>query len=303
MGGNLRAAQKAVALMPQRLALGTVQFGLPYGIANRQGQVSLAEATAILAQAKDHGLDTLDTAIAYGESEMRLGQIGVSGWRIVSKLPRLPADCTDVGGWVAKSVSASLARLRVPSLDGLLLHHSADLLGPRREELYAAVMGAKAGGLTRKIGVSIYDPQELDSIDARFVLDLVQAPFNVLDRRFATSGWLNRLKERGAEVHTRSVFLQGLLLLSQDERPARFDRWRALWDMWDGWLAQTGLSPTAACLGFVFGYLGIDRVVIGVDSAAQLAQLLASGGHCQAVPAELAAQDLDLINPSRWSSL
>jgi aryl-alcohol dehydrogenase-like predicted oxidoreductase len=196
-----------------------------------------------------------------------------------------------------------LDRLRIAGLHGLLLHHSADLTGPRGEELYTGILQAKAGGFTRKIGISIYDPQELDRIDDRFALDLVQAPFNVFDRRLAASGWLNRLQERGTEVHTRSAFLQGLLLLNESERPAKFHRWRTLWDRWDRWLAQTGLDPTAACLQFVYEHSGIDRVVTGVDSAAQLAQLLASRAHDHAVPAELATQDLDLIDPSRWSSL
>jgi aryl-alcohol dehydrogenase-like predicted oxidoreductase len=303
MGSDIGASKGSLALM-SRLALGTVQFGLAYGIANQSGQVSLAEAAKIVAQAREHGLDTLDTASAYGESEPRLGQIGISGWRIVSKLPQLQADCPDVRGWVEGCASASFERLKISSLYGLLLHRSENLLTPLGAEIYGAMQQLKARGLVQRIGVSIYDPEELDRLGGRFQLDLVQAPFNVLDRRLQTSGWLARLKAQGAEVHTRSAFLQGLLLLSPDCRPSKFCRWESLWTAWDRWLAEAKLSATQACLGFTLRHPEVDRVVVGVDSTAQLAALLAAevSGHPD-LPPQLSSQDLDLINPSRWSYL
>jgi len=162
----------------------------------------------------------------------------------------------------------------------------------------------KARGVLQKVGVSIYDPEELDGLWKRFPFDLVQAPFNVVDRRLETSGWLKRMKVQGTEVHARSAFLQGLLLLTPERRPSKFERWRSLWIAWDRWLAETKLSPTQACLGFPLQRPEIDRVVVGVDSAAQLCALLAADAPSHTdPPAELSSLDLDLINPSRWSSL
>ena len=111
-----------------KLVLGTVQFGLPYGIANQVGQVSLAEGTSILQLATACGIDTLDTAIAYGESEQRLGQIGVKGWQIVSKLPPIPDGTAQPIRWVETEVASSLQNLNVSSLYGLLLHRPLQLL-------------------------------------------------------------------------------------------------------------------------------------------------------------------------------
>ena len=111
-----------------RLALGTVQFGLNYGIANQQGQVSHDEAKAILDHASAHGIDTLDAAIAYGNSEQRLGEIGVQHWQVVSKLPAIPEGCSDISQWVADSVKESLQRLKIKRLYGLLLHRPQQLL-------------------------------------------------------------------------------------------------------------------------------------------------------------------------------
>ncbi len=166
-----------------RLALGTAQFGQPYGIANQAGQVSAAEAAAIIACARENGWDTLDTAITYGHSEQRLGEIGVREWRVVTKLPAVPESCRDVAAWVTTAVRESLARLGISKLHGLLLHRPEQLTQPQGEALYGALLAVKCAGMTDGIGVSIYQPEELDALWPRFALDLVQAPFNVLDRR------------------------------------------------------------------------------------------------------------------------
>jgi aryl-alcohol dehydrogenase-like predicted oxidoreductase len=287
----------------QRLALGTVQFGLPYGIANAAGQVARETAAAILQQAESSGVDTLDTAIGYGESEQRLGEIGVAGWRIVSKLPGVPADCRDVTAWAHASVDGTLARLCVPRLYGLLMHSSHDLLGPRAAEVRAALDSVRASGKAGKVGVSVYGPDELDALERAGRFDLVQAPFNLVDRRLVASGWLRRMHSAGTEIHVRSVFLQGLLLMRTADRPTRFARWRDLWAAFDAWLERAQLTPLEACLGFVLSQPEIDRVVVGVDSLSQLRQiLLAVDRPPVAPPAALASEDPDLINPARWSS-
>src|SRR5713226_3988847 len=164
--------------MDSRLALGTAQFGLPYGVANQVGQVvSRDEAEAMLNFAWAAGLDTLDTAIAYGESEQRLGEIGVNQWKVVSKLPAPPEGCADVAGWVQKSVEGSLERLKIGRLRGLLLHHPEQLQGRQGDELYRALGAVKDQGLVEKIGASLYRPDELVALWNRFELDLVQIPF------------------------------------------------------------------------------------------------------------------------------
>lgn len=290
--------------MTSRLALGTVQFGLPYGVANISGQVRSYEAAAILQQAWAAGVDTLDTAIAYGGSEQRLGEIGVEGWHVVSKLPAMPSGCKDIAGWVQEAVKCSLRRLNIDCLYGLLLHRPQQLLEPGGEDLYAALAGLKDKGLVGKIGVSIYDPEELDRLWLHFQLDLVQAPFNILDRRIETSGWLTRMRRAGTEVHIRSVFLQGLLLMGAARKPQKFDRWNPLWDRWDRWLKEQEVTPLQACLGFVLSQQEIGRVVVGVDNRGQLQEILdAAEVGVPQPPDFLKTDDPDLINPSRWSML
>lgn len=287
-----------------KLALGTVQFGLPYGVANRAGQIAMGEATAILVCAREHGIDTLDTAIAYGDSEERLGAIGVGDWRIISKLPQVPLQTEDVGNWVASCARASLERLQVPNLYGLLLHRPAQLLEPSGDDLFEALRRLKDEGLVRKVGVSVYDPSELASLVNRFPIDLVQAPLNVFDRRLVDSGWLARLSSGGIEVHTRSVFLQGLLLMAPSERPAAFDRWPALWAAYDRWIATNPLTRLEACVRYAVSVPGVSKVIVGVDCMRHLKEIVAAAvGPAPAAPPGLASDDVDLVNPARWPVL
>ena len=287
--------------MSERIALGTAQFGLPYGIANRNGQVAPEAAAAIVDLARSHGVDTADTAIAYGESESSLGQIGMSGWRVVSKLPPLPLDCVDAPEWVEQRLHESLARLGLSRLYGLLLHRPAQLLEGQGSDLYRQLVDVRRRGLVAKIGVSVYEPAELDLLLPRFALDLVQAPFNVLDRRLADTGWLTRLHAAGVEVHVRSVFLQGLLLMAADDRPAWCREWQPLWDAWHRWLEQQGASALDACLAFVLAHAEVDRVIVGVDSLEQLRGILAScTRRVPVAPPSLGSTDPRLINPSKW---
>ena len=151
-----------------RLALGTVQFGLPYGVANKSGQVSQNEAKSMLRIASENGIDTLDTAIAYGESEECLGCVGVKNFKMVTKLPSIPDGCLDISVWIHEQVTSSLSRLGVEKLYGFLLHKPEDLLGTDGPELYRALDSLKEKGLVKKIGVSIYSPNELEALKNDF---------------------------------------------------------------------------------------------------------------------------------------
>lgn len=297
----------SLVLNVSRLALGTAQFGLNYGIANQAGQVSVNDVASILKGASLAGIDTLDTAIAYGDSEERLGQIGVNPWQIVSKLPKfpqLPDKLTDAGKWVRASVMGSIERLNVSCLGGLLLHHPADLLGSQGEALYGALAELKSLGLVRKIGISIYQPDELDTLFEHMTFDVVQAPFNILDRRLMDSGWFGKLHELGVELHVRSVFMQGLLLMPATLRPAKFQRWQPLWDEWDRWLSVHQLTPVQACLRYALSFNEIERVIVGVDSPEQLNEIIAAAsGALPPVPFSLQSNDVALLNPSHWHQL
>jgi aryl-alcohol dehydrogenase-like predicted oxidoreductase len=290
-----------------RIALGTVQFGLPYGIANTQGQVSYDQAEAMLGAMRTAGIDTIDTAIAYGEAETVLGRIGVSGFRLVSKVPVLREHAFAVDDWVVAQVEASLERLRVPRLGGLMLHSPDDLLGPHGSDLARGLLRVREAGLAERIGLSVYSPEQLAALFDLLPLEIIQIPLNIFDRRFAETGWLDRLVSDDVEVHARSVFLQGLLLMPSCRLPSKFEPFRMLIDGWHTWLAgdaAAGRSTVQACLAHVASYAGISRLVVGADSLAQLQDVIEAASTApMRAPESLASPATPLINPSQWNTL
>ena len=287
-----------------KLALGTAQFGMSYGIANQRGQVHKNEVSSILEMAAASGIDMLDTAIAYGESETVLGAAGCTSFKIVSKLPQLPTGVDSVGGWALEQVLSSLKRLNAPALYGLLLHHPQELMGSDGSELVASLQSMKQEGLINKIGVSIYSPSELEQLRGLLEFDLVQAPFNVVDRRLSDSGWLEELHKTGVEVHTRSPFLQGLLLMPREQIPSKFSSWMAIWDAWHSWLESSQIGAVKACLDFINEFAYIDRIVVGVDSVEQFQQVLRASDASQKLsPPDVSSADELLVDPSKWNLL
>lgn len=287
----------------QRLALGTVQFGFSYGIANKTGQVMRPEAKEMLQLAAANGIDTLDTAIDYGESEICLGELGTQDFKVITKLPAVPGGCVDVKKWVEEQFAASCVRLNVNMLYGLLLHRPEQLLGPNGKVLYQALQDLKISERIQKVGISIYAPSELETIVEHFCVDIVQAPFNLVDRRLVTTGWLQRLQDDGIELHTRSAFLQGLLLMPRTAIPPKFAPWADLWDRWHRWLVNHQMSAVTACLAFSLNYPEIARIVVGADSVGQLNEIISAVNHAPVCFPDLQCSSENLINPYYWNSL
>ena len=285
-----------------KIALGSAQFGLSYGVANIAGKVGFTEALKIRDVALANNVDTVDTAVAYGNSEDALGSIGVNNFKVVTKLPAIPENISDIHGWVHAQIKASLKRLKKESLYGLLMHDPRSLSGNHAHEIVDALETLKASGIVSKIGVSVYNPADLEGISRIMSLDLVQAPLNVVDRRLITSGWLKRLANRGVEVHTRSSFLQGLLLLPRVKIPKKFEIWSALWDFWHYELIKRDLNPVEACLRYVMSVSQVDRVIVGVETASQLGEIITAVNRTNISTdwSPMACDDENLINPSNW---
>ena len=287
-----------------KIALGTAQFGLDYGISNNSGQVSYDETKLILKKAKQFKICTLDTAMSYGDCEKILGDIGVSQFNLITKLPPIPNNLLNIESWVTDKLKRSLDNLCVPKLYGLLLHKSGDLTGKFGEQYYQCLTNFKNLGIIEKIGVSIYDTEELNLLQAQNIkIDLVQSPFNIFDRRLETSGWLSKLNKKNIEVHIRSVFLQGLLLQNIDERNKYFDKWKSKFQLFHDWSHSTGQTRLEAALSFVKSHKSFSSMVLGVQNTAQLTEIYKYFNKKEFVnpPDELSSSDLGLINPQNWS--
>ncbi len=182
------------------------------------------------------------------------------------------------------------------------MHDGAALLRPGGELLFSRLSECKQRGLASKVGASVYDEAETLQLASRFPLDLIQLPLNVFDQRALASGALAALKERGVEVHARSIFLQGLLLMAEDELPDRLRPYAPRLRAYRDCLREAGYSPLEGALGFIKRVPGVDIALIGVTSDAQLRDCVAAYERgCDLDLQRFACSDAALIDPRRWS--
>jgi len=296
-----------IARKIRKLALGGAQFGMHYGIANSIGQPSYSVVDQILRKANEAGISLIDTAQAYGDSEAMLGRAlsKDAGIRVVTKTRPIrtsaieKVDIEDTND----RFHASLERLNRRKVYGLLVHDANNLLSIGGELLWDWMETAKADGKAEKIGVSVYSPDQLRKVLTRYPgIELVQLPFNIYDQRFVHSGLLDILKTRQIEIHSRSAFLQGLLLMEPERLPAQFDVIRGRQADLHERLREQGLSPLAGALAICLDDPRIDIVVVGCDSVRQLEEIIAAAeSHCPCSLGRFAILDESIINPSLWT--
>ena len=289
-----------------KVALGTVQFGVNYGISNKAGKTSQAEVGAILVAAEKYGVSVIDTAALYGDSEAVLGQTlpPNSSFNIVTKTSQFAKQMLDEADaqHLEDTFHSSLSKLGRSSVYGLLVHRVDDLFLPGGDLLMDRLLKLKQDGLVSKVGVSVYSGSQIDQLMERFKIDLIQLPINVMDQRLLQSGHLQKLKSAGVEIHARSTFLQGLLLMELQNVPEYFDVIRKNLESYHCFIRARGLTPIQAALGFVLGLQEIDQVICGVNNVLQLVEI------CEAAQvevdsnelAEFAIEDESIVNPALW---
>ena len=284
-----------------KIAIGTAQVGSEYGVANTSGTLLEKEIKKILEKAKHEGVDTIDTASNYGKSEAILGNLNIHNFNVITKLPAVPKNCLNIRNWVAGIIEKSLASLKVKKIYGILFHEPNQLLSEYGDELYRALEEYKNKDIISKVGISIYSPAQLDLIIPKFSIDIVQAPFNLVDRRILNSGWLDKLSAKNIEIHIRSVFLQGLLLIPYNRIPKEFLMWDNVWIKWNNWLTSNNVSAAHACISFVNSFEQINRIIVGVDCLNHFEQIVvAIKKKPLADIINIELEDELLINPSNW---
>lgn len=288
-----------------KLGLGAVQFGLPYGT-SLQDAVEYNEIEKILDLAWQSRISMIDTSSSYGESEEVLGRLtGDNFFQIVSKTPsfRKKSITKSDAKYLYETCLNSLRKLRRSKLYALLIHWPDDLLVSGGTYLFDVMEALKAEGKVEKIGVSVYEPGQLQEIENRFPIEIVQLPLNIFDQRFLKAGALQRLSSKGIEIHIRSIFLLGVLLKNHNELQGKFDAFYELFDKYKKLLAQISLSPLEASLGFVKSIPKIDTMLIGVRSVSQLKDILSAYEKVSVnyqIFESLACTDPLLIDPRNW---
>ena len=286
-----------------KLALGSANFGLDYGLANKSGKVSINDLAGILFFAQEAGIDVVDTAQAYGDSEARIGSLCDDGqFNIVTKIG-VGFEKEYVDHNVINSVKQSCRRLNQSRLYAVMLHRPEVLLGSQGSAIARDLRTLKEQGVITKIGISVYSPEIIAAISKLFKIDIVQVPFNIFDQQILSSGWSEKLKQNGVEIHIRSVFLQGLLLMKRSSLPNYFVKhWPTRFDTWYKFLNESRADALNVALKFALNQDWIDKIVVGVDSISQLKALVEIEKSSVSLDFPLLrCDDPNLINPSKWS--
>jgi aryl-alcohol dehydrogenase-like predicted oxidoreductase len=289
-----------------KLGLGTVQFGADYGVSNQLGQTTAHEATKILEFANTCGISYLDTAPAYGSSESLLGEIlpAPHQFKIVTKTNKIekPVVSDDDVELVLANFHRSLHQLQQSAVYGLLVHHVDDLLAVGGERLFGRLELLKAEGLVEKLGVSVYDREQAEKLLDKYAIDLIQIPLNVFDQRMLKNDYLSFLKKAGVEIHVRSVFLQGLLLMSENNLPSYLLDLAPHLSNYRQANEQRGISNLQAALGFVNQIEQVDALLVGVNNLPQLREIVGAMDSSLDLSYldSLAVASAHLVNPSLW---
>jgi aryl-alcohol dehydrogenase-like predicted oxidoreductase len=302
--------------MTAKLALGTVQFGLPYGVTNLDGQPAVSAVVETLAFARDHEISVLDTAHAYGSAEDVLGaclaEIGYVPDLVTKTPPLLQSGESQIDiGHVARARSCfdeSLRLLRRDRVRCMMFHRGTDLLAAGGDRLWDLFEELRDEGRVDLIGSSVYTPQEAEALLARYPLKVIQYPANLYDARFRASGVMAKLAAAGVEIHVRSLFLQGVLLSGAHDLPPFMAHLREHHADYLRDVETRGLTRAAACLAPWLNDPDVACAVVGCQTVAQLSEIvdaarqasLVSNEDCRALAQDHVLSDNRILNPAEW---
>lgn len=288
--------------MPARLILGSAQFGSDYGAVNFTGKVPGNQVEEILDFARKAGVNCIDTASAYGNAEQVLGSHDLAGFEIITKVPAISAaDSRQAAKSIDDFSKQSCVNLKIASLYGLLLHSARDLIGESSDFVYAGLAAAKESGVTKKIGISVYSADEIEAVLKKFRLDIIQMPLSVLDQRLLSC--LKRMADLGIEVHIRSVFLQGVMLISCEKLPERLRPLVPGISAFQHHAAAQGLSVLEAAIAFVRDLPDVAGIIVGTTGIEEFRATVGAFNKASSFHAtDLGLKGVDLVDPRRWTA-
>lgn len=283
----------------KKLSLGTVQFGIKYGLNNKR--VNIKNIENIIRYLTKSKIKKIDTAISYGMSEKSLGLFSLKRCQVTTKIPEYKVSFGNPEEWTRSQINKSLNLLKLKTLHGVLFHNPDDLFNNNGKRVYQELQKLKKKQLVKKIGISIYNFNKLDRIIKSFKIDIVQAPFNIIDRRLLKSSLFKLKKKKRIEIQVRSIFLQGLLLKNLKFKNEKFSRYKNIWYTLHSWLSINKYNIIDVCINDCLKY-NFDTIVIGFENLQQLKRVI---NHNKIdnlrLPSNFSSNDINLINPAMWN--
>lgn len=282
-----------------RLVLGTAQFGAGYGAMNTSGRLSDATVREVCTSALEGGVEIFDSSPYYGDAQQRLGDL-VSPFERPKFVSKFGLGDEGAPG-LDEILTRTLHNLKVDHLEGLLFHRVQDLRDQRAAEVSALVREARAEGLVKGMGASVYELSDLEAALAMAPdLDIVQLPGSVVDRRLLDHPLLAEFHDQGGTVHVRSAYLQGVLLASPEDVPEKLSELRPVMTELRETAESCGASLIELLLGFLKHHPLVDAVVIGALSAKEMRETLTAWDRAPEVKAAGPVLDEKLLDPRRW---
>jgi len=281
-----------------KIVIGTVQWGIKYGVSNHSGIPTDIEIEKILNYANKNKISFLDTAAAYGNSEKRIGKLSKGNFKIITKIKTL-SDKESIKVELNKSIN----NLNSNSIYACLFHDIKDILSNSRK--WNQLKFEKERGKISKIGFSLYNPSELETlIQKGFIPDIVQLPYSVLDRKFEP--YFKRIRDLGSEIHVRSIFLQGLYFLNVNRLSDYFNPIKKDLKYINKVAEDLNIDLLDLLIQFVLFNKMIDKVIVGIDNIKQLKQIKKSSkkkniyNKIYKSVKDIKVENKELLNPSNW---
>ena len=295
-----------------KLCLGTVQFGMDYGICN-QKMPSLEDSIKMLDFATQNGINNIDTAYAYGCAEDVVGEfikrktISRDKLFIISKFKPNELDNVQVKDYkrvIEENLEKSLKRLNTDYLDSYILHSSRYAFN---EEILKSLYEVKKQGKIRHCGVSVYYPDEAVACINSDYTDFIQLPFSIFDQRMDKSGIFELAKEKhNTQIHSRSAFIQGLILMDEKDVPDFLSDAKTIIQKIDKLCKEFNISRIKLAMLFIKQFNAISHLVFGVDSIEQLKENIEifeqdfSSDIIRQIAKEFENIDANIVMPSLW---
>ena len=249
-----------------KICIGSANFGMEYGL-DKKSPLLKKDIKEIFEFLKKENTIYIDTAANYKNSEIIIGKYSTKKFKIITKIKKIPKGVKDLEKWLKNEIYISCKKLRVNKIYGLLVHDTQDLKNKKKaKKIYKTFDILKKSKIIEKIGLSIYNPNELDLYLKNYNFEIVQAPLNIFDRRIINSGWLKKINEKGIEFFARSIFLQGLLIKDINKIDKFFSPYKKKFEKFEIWTQKLNISKVEACIRFVNSYREVDKVIVGINN-------------------------------------
>jgi aryl-alcohol dehydrogenase-like predicted oxidoreductase len=282
-----------------KLVIGSAQLGMNYGLFNNK-KISRNEFKKIEKLVLRSNINFIDTATSYGNSENIIGNSRLKKLHIITKIKLPRKKNIHIKNWVSKEISRSLIKLKINKIYGVLIHNYKDLLGKNGKNYLFSLQELKRKKIIKKIGISVYSPQEIKKIWKFWKPDIIQAPFNPLDNRILVSGWINILKKFKVKIFVRSIFLQGLLINDNSSFIINKNS-KILLNKFKNWCYKNNVPLLQACIHFIKQFKKIDYLVVGFNNYNELKEIIdVFKKKLIIIPRKFSTNKINLIDPRKW---